>query len=523
MIKRGLQASLFLLIAFLLLHIVVAKDCRVQDFNSIQAAIDDCTSGGGDVIFEGGKTYTSGTIELKSDVNLRLNGATITTSSNPGDFYAVNAPLSTYSTFIDTKIGTKNVGIYGPGTFKKSSGHSFELTMIQFTGTETIRVKDIEINSLGTDSRAGAAGFHLIAKGMGDHISKDIVFENIVVRGHTDVVGTDGIDIQNAEDVVVRGCDVITGDDGLVVATPKGTTLKNVLFEDNDVSSQTAGIKFGTGSTGTMDGVTYRDIRIHDSKHGIRIVNREGGEMKNIILEDIEIQHGVIVAFTGYAKAYPEFSGGCYPESGYIKGDFLCDSGNGIGSIHDVTFRNFDIHSGGSSSHAGRSTINHINRLKLENIKFHSGSGSTPLIELRDICGLSISGFSSHLTGNPSQDLSIKSSVRNVVFDGSQPDCDGTNPPCDVGGPCSISGCPGVYNTNCYCVDNSDDNCPENEGGDPSGTPEDVNKDGAVSIKDLILVARNLGAIGVDPQFDVDGDRNVSIKDLILVARSLGT
>ena len=56
---------------------------------------------------------------------------------------------------------------------------------------------------------------------------------------------------------------------------------------------------------------------------------------------------------------------------------------------------------------------------------------------------------------------------------------------------------------------------------DPARSAEDVNGDGVVDIKDLVLVALNFGNRSKD-NADVNGDGVVDIKDLVLVAAALG-
>ena len=50
---------------------------------------------------------------------------------------------------------------------------------------------------------------------------------------------------------------------------------------------------------------------------------------------------------------------------------------------------------------------------------------------------------------------------------------------------------------------------------------EDVDRDGCVGARDLILVARNLG-VDVPQGADINGDGEVDVVDLTLVAASLG-
>ncbi len=51
----------------------------------------------------------------------------------------------------------------------------------------------------------------------------------------------------------------------------------------------------------------------------------------------------------------------------------------------------------------------------------------------------------------------------------------------------------------------------------------DINQDGAVDIKDLILVAKDFGkTTGFNPGCDLNSDGKVDIKDLIIVAKNFG-
>ena len=56
-----------------------------------------------------------------------------------------------------------------------------------------------------------------------------------------------------------------------------------------------------------------------------------------------------------------------------------------------------------------------------------------------------------------------------------------------------------------------------------AATPGDVNSDGSVNVKDLILVAKDFGKTsGFNPACDINGDGTVNVIDLILVARNYG-
>ena len=73
-----------------------AGDGAANDAAAIQAAIDDCSSaGGGRVLFPGGRVYRSGTIVLKSYVELHLEtGAVLKGSSHLEDYNLFHTDLS---------------------------------------------------------------------------------------------------------------------------------------------------------------------------------------------------------------------------------------------------------------------------------------------------------------------------------------------------------------------------------------------------------------------------------------------
>ena len=57
---------------------------------------------------------------------------------------------------------------------------------------------------------------------------------------------------------------------------------------------------------------------------------------------------------------------------------------------------------------------------------------------------------------------------------------------------------------------------------EPPPTPWDVNDDGTVDIRDLVLVAGQLGESGEGLKGDINGDGRVNIQDLVIVASHLG-
>ncbi|HVT98634.1 MAG TPA: glycosyl hydrolase family 28-related protein, partial [Acidobacteriaceae bacterium] len=99
-------------------------DGRTLDTIAVQRAIDACASDGGGIVLIPAGTFLLGSVEVKSNVILRIAaGGKILGSANGHDYHAVDAiPLSGDSTLEDGNwallyaVNASNVTIEGPGT-----------------------------------------------------------------------------------------------------------------------------------------------------------------------------------------------------------------------------------------------------------------------------------------------------------------------------------------------------------------------------------------------------------------------
>lgn len=113
-------------------------DGVTNDSEAIQSAIDaTTTSGGGTVIFPAGKTFRSGSIELKNNVVLHLEPGTVLDGSEDPDDYTFRVKVSALSSGeIDERnqdafalIGARdahNIAITGPGRIQGGGRHFIE-------------------------------------------------------------------------------------------------------------------------------------------------------------------------------------------------------------------------------------------------------------------------------------------------------------------------------------------------------------------------------------------------------------
>ncbi len=276
---------------------------RTLDQAQIQRAINDCSQkGGGEVVLEKGKTYHTGTIVLKNNTTLYLNGATLLAENDKKYFWLPKFPSAVHPhrfVFVGTESGTHNVEIKGPGLLKKIDNF-FDLDMIEFWNSSHIYVggtsaqsKDLVIDTTRSDrcqsSKLCGTGFHLVSSA-----SDNVLFENVSVYGRKKAqggaYGNDGIDIQSSQNVVVKNCLIDTADDGVAIASSDGSgeINNNNLIENCTIASDTAGIKFGTGSSYDIKNITFRNIILNGRK-GINIMNLDGATFSNLYFENITI------------------------------------------------------------------------------------------------------------------------------------------------------------------------------------------------------------------------------------------
>lgn len=463
-----------------------------NDTSKIQSAINSC-AGGGEARLTSGQTYTTGTLELASGVTLNLNNATIQASANENDFHSCKG-ASSRNFFVCTTSGRNNVTITGPGSLTKTPGSTIHHSMIEFWNSSNLTVKDITIDTTMADSSAN--GFHLNTAA-----SNNITIDGVTIRGGragSQSWGNDGIDIQSSQNVVVKNCDIDTHDDGIAIASSDGSgeETRDVLVTNCRIADDSSAIKFGTGSDYDFSNIIFDGITIHDSNGvAVRFSFMDGGNVSNVTLKNITVESSVKSLFG---------CGGGASNTGNIKNCMdQRDSSFPLGTMSDITLENFEIYGGSSNTGHGDHYLSAIDRLTFKNMHFHSGSGSSPLTSFRDICGLSISGFTSHLSGNPTNDLNIASSVSNLRLDGGATTCGGIAPtlaPSNTPVPTS-SPIPSAT---------------------PVAIPGDVDGDGDVDIFDYNILVSNFGATGENPA-DIDGDNDVDIFDYNILIGNFGS
>jgi len=285
-----------------------AGDAVTKDTKSIQAAIDSCfEQGGGTVLVPKGE-YLSGTLLLKSNVNLHLDAAArIVSSMEEQDF---GIPLSEgpdaqnlsegqgASALICARHADK-VSITGLGTIDGRGEHflepedgvsdyvllplgGFRPKLIDFEGCTDVLFRDVTLY------RASSWGLHMTG-------CSRVNVDAIKILGQQRGPNNDGIDPDSCKDVHISNCHIETGDDCIVVKTTKYGAerygaCENITVTNCTLTSHDSAIKIGTETHGDIRNITVTNCVIRNSNRGMGLWVRDGATVENILFSNITVE-----------------------------------------------------------------------------------------------------------------------------------------------------------------------------------------------------------------------------------------
>ncbi len=282
----------------------------------IQQAIDDCAAAGGGrvVICQG--DFVTGTVFLKSNVNLHFEvGAKLLASLDGADYpsftpetwdaykaprhssrcliYAENADRITLSGNGIIDCRGENFCEYTPNDrFWQRKTSDLPARMLFFYGCTNLLVEDISILEM-------AGGWAVWVNNC-----TFVTFRNVRVLCNPLFPNSDGIHINCSSDVSITGCTVNCGDDALIVRANTNTLSKKrpcerICISGCHLSSYSNGIRIGWTNDGQIQNCTFTDCVITDSWQGISIEfpkktsepfadqGEDATEVKNLLFSNI--------------------------------------------------------------------------------------------------------------------------------------------------------------------------------------------------------------------------------------------
>lgn len=271
-------------------------DGATLDTQAIQAAIDAANEAGGGVALLPAGTYLSGSLHLKSHVDLHLDsGATLLGSASRADYTRGRW----YALLLADK--QHDITISGEGVID-GQGRQLAQDVIR-------RIKAGEINDPMTNHRPDESQRPLVIEfrrchnvhlsgvtirnsscWVENYIQCDgLVLENVHVDS-TAYWNNDGMDITDCTNVRVSDCDINSADDGICLKSyDHARRCENVEISHCRIRSSASAFKFGTASFGGFRNIHAHDLFIYNTfRCAISLESVDGGDLENVRIENVQ-------------------------------------------------------------------------------------------------------------------------------------------------------------------------------------------------------------------------------------------
>lgn len=291
-------------------------DGRTNCAAAIQAAIDAASqAGGGTVEVPAGRFY-SGSILLKSHVELHLEtGAVLVSSLDEREISAFpaapgEAPIHGWNggfflgarDAVDIRItGGGVIDGQGERVFSDANvDHSFHECPLRCAPfrPRLVLFENIQGLEIAGVTLKDAAFWTLHLAGC-----RRVRIHDIQILGNDRGANNDGIDPDCCQDVVISNCLVETGDDAIVLKSTAPMARRygpceNVTITGCVLHSRDSALKIGTETHGTIRRVVFADSVIRDCSRAVGIWVRDGGTVERIQA------HHLTGSVRRYADAY---------------------------------------------------------------------------------------------------------------------------------------------------------------------------------------------------------------------------
>ena len=369
---------------------IQAKDFFIGDYGAvgdttrlstvaIQRAIDACAeAGGGRVVVPAGQ-YKTGTLVLRSHVNLHLEaGATLFGSTSLADYRPMRPAYVSLRTQRETvqllyADNAEHVVIDGYGTidgrgraFAKLSWNDEGITrphLLRFIQCRDVVVKDVTLRNSGCWMQ------HYLA-------SDRVRIEGIRVFNRNNY-NNDALDIDGCHDLVVHGMMADSDDDGITLKSTSPRLCENVRISDCVVSSHCNAVKLGTETNGGFRNINISGIVIKPSEDqkekffgqwigssAISLEIVDGGVLENVSIADVTVEGTEAPIFVRLANR----------ARGYYEGQTI----DNVGSIDGVRLSNIQIRNAGRMGCSITGLPGHpVRNVWLSDITIHHKGGVT--------------------------------------------------------------------------------------------------------------------------------------------------
>lgn len=275
---------------------------QADDAIAIQKAMDACSSsGGGVVLFPAPSTYLTGPFNIKSNVEMHIQGGAKLLASP-------NEKVYTKSAFRENVgegtmwIGGENIenfSITGTGEIN-GNGISFmgeELEdsyvlkpfhikdprphVLTIIGGKNIRIRDVRIGN------SAYWTIHLVG-------CNDVVINGITLLNSLKVRNSDGIDVDHSKNVHISDCHIESGDDCICLKNRREFeefgVCEDITVANCTMISRSCAVKIGSENMDTIRRVVFNNCIIRNSNRGIGIQHRDEGVVSDVLFSNMIVE-----------------------------------------------------------------------------------------------------------------------------------------------------------------------------------------------------------------------------------------
>ena len=278
-------------------------DGVTDDAVAIQKAVDRCSAeGGGVVLIPRNHVFLSGPVELKSNVELRLE-STATLKANPDEsIYHLSAfgeNRGEGMLWLWAK-DAENISITGKGTIhgngiafmgaeledsyelKPLSDQTFDPRphVLTLTNVHGLTIRDVTI-------KEGAYWtVHLIG-------CNEAVIDGINLLNNLKIRNGDGIDLDHSKNVRIANCHITSGDDCICLKNRREFeqygSCHDIVVTNCVMSSRSCAIKIGSENMDSIYNVVFDNCIITGSNRGLGIQNRDEGTVTDVVFSNSQL------------------------------------------------------------------------------------------------------------------------------------------------------------------------------------------------------------------------------------------
>ena len=291
-------------------------DGKTLNTGAIQKVIDMASANNGGKVIVSKGNYLTGTLEMKSNVELYISeDGKLLGSTNPRDYYTLEmkgrpeSPKKDDNSQLALLVAYKadNISISGNGIID-GQGQALALNVdsLHHLGiavdpnyserhkrpNEKMRPKLLRFSSCDNVHLSETTFRNSACWGLSFELCNSLIIDNVTIYNRA-YWNNDGMDITDSKNVRVTNCDVNAADDGICLKSYYPDYYNDTIYIANcTIRSGASAIKFGTASYGGFKNVTIDNITIFDTyRSSIAIESVDGGLIENIKVSNITAQN----------------------------------------------------------------------------------------------------------------------------------------------------------------------------------------------------------------------------------------